>query len=390
MSDTDLQAIDILLPEARLAVFSRDSDTVASAMLVQEDWRFARIDVTAVEGDVETAIDAYRSEESPDLLIIQTDVIDDAFTAKLGELSEHCDEGTAAIIIGPVNDVYLYRKLIDMGVSDYLVRPITANILSEVVAKALIERLGVSDSRLVAFVGSKGGVGTSSIAQMAAWIISEQMGQKTLLMDGAGGWSSLSVGMGFDSSASLHEVSRAVEANGEEALNRMIHDLDDKLSVIATGSDAMLDTSVSADQFEAIINDLMVKSPLVLVDLSSAEASVQKTVLTRAHHVFAVTTPTITALRLCRTLLKEISDLRGGECDDISLIVNKAGVCKSHEISNADIGEAIDFTPDISISYSPSSFIKYESNVRALLLDKEGKALASRFMDTLNLSLIHI
>ena len=63
-------------------------------------------------------------------------------------------------------------------------------------------------------------------------------------------------------------------------------------------------------------------------------------------------------------------------------------MCKSHEISNADIGEAIDFTPDISISYSPSSFIKYESNVRALLLDKEGKALASRFMDTLNKSLL--
>ena len=93
-----------------------------------------------------------------------------------------------------------------MGISDYLVRPIMPDVLKEVVAKALIAQLGVSDSRLIAFVGAKGGVGTSSLAQLAAWTTSKSLEQKTLLMDGAGGWSSLSVGIGFDPSANLHEL----------------------------------------------------------------------------------------------------------------------------------------------------------------------------------------
>lgn len=382
MSDTD-QSTDILLPQARIAVFSRDDETIASAALVQEDWRFARVNVDAKEGGVHEAIEVYKTSQSPDLLIIQTESIDDDFTALLGELSAYCDEGTAAIVVGPVNDVYLYRQLIEMGVSDYLVKPLRPDVLSEVIAKALIARLGVSDSRLIAFIGSKGGVGTSSFAQIAAWLISEKTGQKTLLMDGAGGWSSLSVGMGFDPSATLHEVSRMIESGNEDSLARMILHMSDKLSVVGSGSDAMLDAGISGAQYETMLNNFMVKSPVVLVDLSSAEPALKKAVLTRAHHIFTFTTPTVTSLRFCRSLMKEISDVRGGGKDDISLVVNKSGVCKSHEVGSADIAEAMDVKVDLSVPYLPPVFLKYEADIKGLLSDKEGSAVATSFLTLL-------
>lgn len=382
MSDTD-QSTDILLPQARIAVFSQDTETIASAALVQEDWRFARVEVIAKEGSVETAIETYKAENSPDLLIIQTETIDDAFTAQLGALSEHCDEDTAAIIIGPVNDVYLYRQLIDMGVSDYLVKPIAADIMAEVVAKALVQRLGVSDSRLIAFIGAAGGVGTSNLAQICAWEVSEKMGQKTMLMDGAGGWSSLSVGMGFDASATLHEISRAVEHGQEDALDRMILDLSDKLSVVASGADSMLDAGVSGEQYEAMLNNLMVKSPVVLVDLSSAEPALKKVVLTRAHHIFVVTTPSVTSLRFCRSLLQEISDVRGGTSDDAVLVVNKTGLSKGQEVAVQDISEAIEMSPALCLPFLPQLFLKYETEMRGLVSDKESGGLATEILGIL-------
>lgn len=382
MSDTD-QSTDILLPQASIAVFSKDTETISSAALVQEDWRFARVDVDAKEGGVDEAIETYKAKTSPDLLIIQTESIDDEFTARLGDLSAYCDEGTAAIIVGPVNDVYLYRQLIEMGVSDYLVKPIKPDVLSDVIAKALVTRLGVSGSRLIAFIGSKGGVGTSSFAQIAAWLVSEHIGQKTLLMDGAGGWSSLSVGMGFDPSATLHEVSRAIEGSNEDSLARMILDMSDKLSVVSSGSDAMLDAGVSGVEYEAMINNFMVKSPVILVDLSASEPALKKAVLARAHHIITVTTPTVTSLRFCRSLLKEISDVRGGDTDDISLIVNKVGLCKSHEVNAVDIAEAMDVEADLSVSFLPSLFLKHEADIKNVLSDKEGASLVTDFLSIL-------
>ena len=115
------QGTAVLLPESSVAVFSKDQETLASARTLETDWRFARVVVGVEEGGIDSAILSYQEFESSDLLIIQTETMDDSFTAKLEELASHCDEGTAAIVIGPENDVNLYRKLIDMGISDYLV-----------------------------------------------------------------------------------------------------------------------------------------------------------------------------------------------------------------------------------------------------------------------------
>ena len=155
MSEADYTT-DILLPKARVSVFSTDQETLSSAAMLSSDWRYSRVDVDVHQGGVEQAIQHFQEIESPDLIILQTEDINDHFTGALEDLAGYCREGTSAIVIGPVNDVYLYRKLIDMGVSDYLVRPIKPEIFSHVIAKALIEKLGVSGSRLIAFVGAKG------------------------------------------------------------------------------------------------------------------------------------------------------------------------------------------------------------------------------------------
>ena len=123
MSEAENQATSILLPASSIAVYSKEQQTLQSARDLENDWRFARVQVSGEEGDVETAIETYAEVASPDLIIIQTDTIDEGFTERLGALAAHCEEGTSAIIIGPDNDVNLYRKLIDMGVSDYMVSP---------------------------------------------------------------------------------------------------------------------------------------------------------------------------------------------------------------------------------------------------------------------------
>jgi len=212
----------VLLPESSIAVFSKDQETLASARALESDWRFARVVVGVEDGDIGSAIQSYQEFESPDLLIVQTDVIDDAFTAKLEELAGHCDEGTSAIVIGPVNDVYLYRRMIDMGISDYLVKPIAADAMAEVCAKTLVDKMGAKGSRLIAYIGAKGGVGTSLLCQAAACGVSSFMDQKTFLLDTCGGWSTMSVGLGFEPATTMIEAARASDAQDEDSLNRMI------------------------------------------------------------------------------------------------------------------------------------------------------------------------
>ncbi len=377
MSEAEHQATDILLPDASISVFSKDQETLESASGLKDDWRFGRVKVLAMDGDVDSAIEFSKNGGVSDLIIIQTDEIDDSFTNKLGELSAHCDQGTAAIVIGPVNDVYLYRQLIDMGVSDYLVRPVTEEVLTDVIARSLIKRLGVSESRLIAFVGAKGGVGVSSIAQIVTLLSSKESDQKSVLMDAAGGWSSLSVGIGFDPTTKLIDVSRLAEKQDETELDRSFYQFDDNIKVLATGAEAMLVASITPQRYEMILDNLMVRSSVVFVDLSSANATIKKTVIARAHKTIVVTTPTVTSLRFSRSLLQEISSARGGQTDDISLVVNKAGISKAHEVSNSDISNALDFKVSASIPYLPELFLKYEGDMNDMLDDKEASSLVT-------------
>lgn len=377
MSEVENQ-LAILLPESSVTVFSDDKETIESAEALEVDWRFSRVDVQVNQGDISTATELYASQSSPDLIIIQTETIEEEFTSKLEGLAANCDEGTAAIIIGPVNDVYLYRRLIDMGVSDYLVRPVETPVLADVVGRTLIERIGLKDSNLIAFIGAKGGVGTSTLAQAYACGVSEILGQKTFLLDACGGRSTLSIGLGFEATTTLAEAVKAAVGENEDALSRMFHKVDDKLSVLASGGDVMLETSVDADDFESLLDVLMAKYPVVVVDLSQAAEEIQKIVLSKASQINVVSNQLVSSLRQARSLSQEIMELRGDDAIGIEFMLNMSGFAPKHEIPKGDIEKAMGLEISTSIAYEPSIFMGGEADSRRLTKDVAGKALLEK------------
>lgn len=365
----------VLLPTASIGVFSTHAETLESARALAKDWRFARVEVAAHEGDANTAIATYQRHASPDLMIVQTDTIDDAFTEKLGELASYCEERTSAIVIGPVNDVALYRKLVGMGVSDYLVHPVTVDVLSEVIAKSLLEKLGVMDSRLLVVAGTKGGVGASVIAQALAWGASDVMGQKTLLLDVAGGWSTLGVGMGFDPSTTLSEAARAANKKSVEDFSRMLFEASDKLSVLASGGDIMLERPISHGQMESILDLALTQFPLVILDISGTAHSLRHKALVRANTVALVSTPTLPSLRMARTLMNELRNVRADTASSLRLITNMRGANAASEVPEGDIKEALDLAPAAEIPFNPKLFMSAESEGQKLLELRDGEAL---------------
>ena len=380
MSEAINQSKAILLPTATVAIYSKDQETLQAARDVMNDWRFARVEIMIYDGGVETAMECYGKARSHDVVIVQTAITDEAFARQLEELGAQCSEGTAAIVIGPVNDVYLYRRMIDMGISDYLVRPVKKEILADVMAKTLIERLGIGDSRLIAFIGAKGGVGTSALAHAAAWGVSEMLGQKTMLLDSAGGWSTASVGLGFEPSATLAEIARAAANNDEDSIKRMLFRASDKLSVLASGSDAMLEAPIEPEQFEQLLNMLMATYPVVIVDLSHGAENLANSVIAKASQVIVVSSPTLPSLRLARSLVQEIKEHRGGSDTGIEMIINMQGIAGKSEISKKDAEQAMEFKISSMIAFDPSLFYGLESQGKKITGDQRGADLVRRII----------
>jgi len=159
----------------------------------------------------------------------------------------------------------------------------------------------------------------------------------------------------------------------------MIVKVGDNLSILATGAESVLDVPVSADQFELILNKLMVTFPLVVVDLSQAPKSLVAVTMERAHDVVVVSTPTLPSLRSARSLFQEIKALRGGDEKGLHLVLNQKGQSQGFEVSDQDIETALKIHPDMVINFQPKIFSAAESSGKTLFEVAGSKEVAAQF-----------
>lgn len=350
----------ILLPAAQVDVFASDDGTAAILRMLAADWRFSRVRFNIERAGITEAIARYQNSPTPALVILETDDIGDSFIKQLTTLASFCSADTDAIVIGPKNDVHLYRSLVEMGVKDYLVRPVAEDEIVKVVARTLVDKKGTADSRLIAVIGSKGGVGTTTVAQLLAWDIAEGLEQKTVLMDVAGSAGSLGLSFGLEPTLTLSEAIRIGDSGSEDDLKRLFQVVTGNLSICLFGGEPTLMESPAPDGVEKLINRVMQKNPVVVMDLSNANRSVQRRMLERAAGIVIVTAPLLPALRNARMLIGELKLLKAG-LQGVSLVVNMKGLSGGEEIPPKDIQVALDMEPMAYIPYMPKVFVASEA-----------------------------
>lgn len=99
-------------------------------------------------------------------------------------LTELTRLGSQVMVLGTVNDVNYFRRIMRTGARDYLVKPIDADTLSEVFVRLEQPGDGVTaQGRVVGFIGARGGVGVTTLAINTAWIMAEKLARRTSLVD---------------------------------------------------------------------------------------------------------------------------------------------------------------------------------------------------------------
>ncbi len=135
-------------------------------------------------GEVDDAVQFLTDHESPDVLIVDVSSARNPAT-RVQLLSKLCASSSRIIGIGEINDVDLYRQVLDAGLVDYLIKPLTPESV-ERAFDAEPRQSGAaiaSNKRLMAFVGARGGVGTTTIAVSTAWLLAHDYAQQTALVD---------------------------------------------------------------------------------------------------------------------------------------------------------------------------------------------------------------
>ncbi|MGF6608812.1 pilus assembly protein CpaE [Paraburkholderia sp. WSM4175] len=120
-------------------------------------------------------------KESPRYLIV--DVSGSTMPiSDLQRLSEVVDPSVCVVVVGERNDVGLFRSLLQLGVQDYLVKPLTVELVQRAFAStdsSTSARMG----KTLSFVGARGGVGVTTIATALARHLADKTRRRIAYVD---------------------------------------------------------------------------------------------------------------------------------------------------------------------------------------------------------------
>ena len=142
------------------------------------------------KGGLRHAVQTLSVSASPNILMVDLSESGDPLS-DINALAEVCEPGTVVIAIGQVNDVRLYRDLLSSGIQDYLLKPLSASQVRDALVNAQTvftspkghDAAATRKHISTAVIGTRGGVGASTIATSLAWIYSSDEKLPTALLD---------------------------------------------------------------------------------------------------------------------------------------------------------------------------------------------------------------
>ena len=142
------------------------------------------------KGGLRNAVQTLSVSASPQILFVDLAESGDPLN-DINGLAEVCEPGTVVIAAGQVNDVRLYRDLVSSGIQDYLLKPLHPDMLREAFAsaQAMLNTPRVAEVSIerphcsIVVIGTRGGVGASTVATSIAWLMSTKESRSTALLD---------------------------------------------------------------------------------------------------------------------------------------------------------------------------------------------------------------
>ncbi len=171
------------VPAISIHAFCETQETARTMRAAGEDRRFAKAQVVVGMGGAHAAAGHFKSSPTPNLIVVESMRSRADLLSELAQLADSCDAGTRVIVIGQINDVLLYRELLKRGVSEYLVAPVTTLQLLESISALYSDPRAKPIGRALAFIGAKGGAGSSVVCHNVAWTIAQQLALDVVIAD---------------------------------------------------------------------------------------------------------------------------------------------------------------------------------------------------------------
>lgn len=353
------------VPRISIHAFCETPDTTALLERAAVDRRLSKTHLTVHMGGLAKAVDHFQSAATPNLVIIEALDGGAELFAQLGELAEVCDPSTKVVIIGRANDIGLYRELMRQGISDYIVRPRSPLQIIKSIAALYIDPSAPPIGKTVAFVGARGGCGSSTLAHNVAWCVAEEMQSDTVILDLDLPFGTASLDFEQDPTSGLVEALGSPERLDDVLLDRLLQKHTDRLSLFTAPNLLDRDYDIDDQAFETVIDVVRGAAPTIIVDVPHVWTGWSKRLLQTADTIVITATADLAAFRNTKNLVDIISTARPNDAPPL-LVINQFDP-KVSSVQPQQFAEHVGLKPSVVFGWEPQLFHTAATNASPLL-----------------------
>jgi len=361
MAELDKEALDGSANNARpvprisIQAFCEDPNTAEVVRIASEDRRLIKTHMNVQTGGIRAAYAHYQEAPTPNLIILESSSSRAEILAELDELASVCDPGTKVIIIGQMNDVLLYRELLTRGVSEYLIAPIEPIQLMESISNLYNDPDADPVGHVYAFVGAKGGCGSSVICHNVSWAMSENLKTDVVIADFDLPFGTAGLDFDQDPVQGIADALQAPDRLDEVLMDRLLTKCADHLSLFA--APASLDRTVefNGQGSEVVLDIIRQNVPYVTADIPHVWTDWSRSILLLADEVIITATPDLASLRNTKNILDFLKERRSNDKPPF-IILNKVGTPKFPEIPAAEFASALQVDLSAIIEFDAETF----------------------------------
>jgi pilus assembly protein CpaE len=360
------QGLVAMVPRINIHAFCDNQQTAQAVQAAAADRRMSRSHVSIQLGGIMAAVQAFSGQPTPNVLIVESHSQRDMVLAELAQLAQVCGPDTKVIVIGHLNDVLLYRELIRQGISEYLVAPLAPLQVIETISTLYLDPLAKPIGRIFAFVGAKGGVGSSTLAHNFGWMSSKTFGNDTVITDLDLAFGTAGLNFNQESSQGMIDALGQPDRVDNTLIDRLLTKCGEKLSILASPGSMDREINIEAHGVETILSIIRSTVPMVVVDVPNMWAPWIKHTLVQADDVIVTATPDLPCLRNTKNLIDLLKAARPNDKLP-KLVLNQVGMPKRPEIPAAEFAKAVGLELSAIIPHDPQSFGTASSNGQMLL-----------------------
>jgi pilus assembly protein CpaE len=330
-----------LVPRITIQAFCEHSQSAQLVESAMHDRRMSKVALTTHNGGIDGAVETYKSNPTPNLIIVETTLPPDQIPSALERLAEVCDASTRVIVLGHVNDVLLYRELIRSGISEYVVLPATSSEIVTAITELYAAEGAAPIGRTVGFISAKGGAGSSTIAHNVGWAIATGLRQDCLIVDMDLPFGTAGLNFNQDPPHGLADAVLANQKVDQTMLDRLMSKAANHINLLTAPATLDHTWDFEEREFEQVIETCQKSVPIIMLDIPHGWNGWTRQTLASIDDVVIVAEPDLANLRNAKNMADAIKALRPTDAGP-RLVINKLGIPRRPEIGANEFAASVE------------------------------------------------